>query len=386
MSSVKNLMATKVPVTFLTATLPVRLEKKLKEMLLVPTEHNLIRAPTVRPEHQYFLFRTSKESLFNRAVAFVVLSSSLLLRGERRGILFVRSKEMGENLGKIFPELDFIHGEITDDQVRERMLQKWKNGRSGGWIIGTTSLIQGVDYHDVHLVVFVAAPFSMIDFVQGAGRGGRNGMPSRIVVLHAGKPFGPSKNETNDLACKDEMVKWLTQSRCRRLGISDCMDLESHACASITGAVFCDICRSDHDLKELWLEVNKFNINNLPDTLSENLSMVASMLSPVEPTQIDVAPLRPQLARPDVLLNSMKEISLQVARIQTAIECIHLLELFSPNCGICHAESDGMTMTGMMHSNHTACKARGCFKAFYDWNKPNKPNVSRLVYIEHRPC
>lgn len=383
MKTIKNLMITKIPITFLTATLPIRLESKLKEIIVMPPQHTVIRAGTGRPEHQYFLFRTSKDKLFHHAVAFVVLSSSLLLYEERRGIVFVRSREMGENIHAMFPQLDFIHADIKDDQVRSRMLEKWKAGRSGGWIIGTTSLIQGVDYHDVHLVLFVASPFSMIDFVQGAGRAGRNGKSSRVVVLHAGKPFGPSGGD--DLSCKREMVDWLTKSRCRRLGISECMDRESHSCTSLPGAVHCDNCEPDHDLKQLWLDVNKLDPSLFDGNLETRLTTVASTLLPIDPpTQLDVVPLRPQLAPPVVIANSMKELGLQHARVQTALECIELLEAFSPNCGICHAESDGQLETREKHKTHTSCTVTGNhFKSFYDWNKPK---VRRLVWIERYLC
>lgn len=385
LTTIKNLMALKVPITFLTATLPIRLESKLKEIILIPPEHTVIRAGTGRPEHQYILFQTSKDKLFQHAVAFVFLSSSLLLHDERRGILFVRSKEMGESIHAMLPQLDFIHADITDNQVRSRMLQKWKDGRSGGWIIGTTSLIQGVDYHNVHIVVFVASPFNMIDFVQGAGRAGRNGQHSRVVVLNAGNPFGPSKGDNDDLSCKRDMVYWLTRSDCRRLGISECMDRESHTCASLPGAVLCDKCQPNHDLKELWQKVAGFDLSSQDGTLEPMLTTAASTLTPVDPpTQLNVVPLRPRLALPNVLLNSMKELGLRHARMQTALECIDLLVSFSPNCGICHAESGGKTWTGVMHKTHKDCKVTGMhFKSFYDWNKPS---VRRLVSMNHFPC
>jgi len=253
-------MTTKVPVTFLTATLPVRLEKTLKEIIRVPDEHSMIRATTNQPEHQYILFRSMKEKLLHHAVAFVIMSSALHLHGERRGIIFVQSKEMGESIMWLFLQMAFIHAEITDEWARTSALERWKNGQSGGWIVGTTLLIQGVDYHNVHFVLFVATPFSMIDFIQGAGRAGRNGEQSFVVVLHSGNSYPPSKNDEDDLSCRQEMVKWTDKGKCRRTAISSCMDTEEVKCHSIPGAMPCDSCRRDHPLMEIWQRMNKIRL------------------------------------------------------------------------------------------------------------------------------
>lgn len=381
MGSFKNLMMTKVPITFLTATLPVRLELTLKTVLALPDEHRVIRASTDRPEHQYFIFRTQKDLLLQHAITFILLASSLLLRDERRGIIFVRSKEMGENIRTVFPQFDFIHANIHDDRVRSQMIKKWKEGHSGGWIIGTTSLIQGIDYHNVHVVVFVASPFGLIDFVQGAGRAGRNGMPSRIIVLHAGKPFGPTNTDREDLSCKKEMCRWLTERICRRTVVSECMDGVRRTCRDIPNAVPCDHCEPNHDLGELWTKVSQFDHDSQATNLELGLTTLASTLSPLEqPTQLDMVPILPRLAPPSIISNSIKELGLQQARMQSAVECIEYLEVFSPNCGICHAESGGTIRTGTKHRTIKDCRTGPHFRIFYDWNKPMVKGEVKWVY------
>jgi hypothetical protein len=382
MKAIGTLMQTKVPITYLTATLPIRLEPTLKRMLIMPSEHTVIRANTARPEHQYFVLHSSKDELFQIAVAFIHLISSISLRDERRGIIFVRSKEMGENLRTMFPQMDFIHADIKDDRTRLEMMAKWRCGRTGGWIIGTTSLIQGIDYHDVHLVVFVASPFGLFDLVQGAGRAGRNGAPSKIIVIHCGKPPGPSKDDPQDLSCKREMVKWLTDTRCRRAIISECMDGAIRTCRTLPNAILCDKCEPNHNLRELWGKAKQFDPDTEPGTSLElRLTTIASTLSPLEPpTPLPMIPIRPRIAPPAVIRHSLHQLSLREARVQVALECIVYLEAFAPNCGICSAESQGTETTGIKHKSIKECKAGNHFMKFYDWNKPSRNGLSIWSY------
>jgi superfamily II DNA helicase RecQ len=371
LKNVKSLMTTGVPITFLSATIPIRLEEILKQQLGIPKEHRFIRANTSRPEHQYLLFQADPGSLVNQTAAFVTLSTKRFLQDERRGILFVRSMAVGDDLKEIFPSMDFIQSRMTDSGVRLEAMKKWEGGRSDGWIIGTTSLIQGVDYHDVHLVVFVGVPFSMIDFVQGAGRAGRNGKPSKVVVINDGKT---NLQETDDdLSCMAEMKQWTSTLRCRRLGISECMDEDHHSCASLENANLCDICQPDDDMKMLWKDTKGSSSGVETMDLQSNLISATSGSSSLnEQENYDPLPLKPRLARKEVILHSGKELNLQEAREKTASKCVDLLEDFSPNCGICLAE--GGKMTGKRHKTISECSGTygQHFRIFYDWNKPRK--------------
>ena len=381
LKEIKSLMLTMVPVTFLTATLPIRLEESLKKKILMPREHNMIRARTARPEHQYFLFTTEKGRLVQDAIAFITLASSSLLYGSRRGIVFVRSKPIGHKLSSAFPQTDFLHAEIKDDQVRLRMIEKWKDGLTGGWIIGTTSLIQGVDYHDVHVVLFVDSPFGLIDFVQGAGRVGRNGQPSKVIVLDSGTLQGPCKTDPEDLSCKREMIDWLASRGCRRIITSKCMDGVVLTCNDLPGAIPCDVCKPNHDLEELWAGVRNFDHDTSSDVSRPAPRISPSTTSRIEvPSQLEMVPIRPQLASGSVVRHSQVQNDLREARLETALQCIQYLEEFYPNCGICHAESGGKKKTGKQHKIYTECKRGAHFTKFYDWNKPKSQSRPDWTY------
>lgn len=390
MGLISKVMSLKVRVTFLTATLPRRLEPEYKRILRLPEGCRTIRASTNRPEHQYIVLTSSKSKLFDHTVGFIH-EGSTLLSGSQRAIVFVRSKEVGHAIKHVFPKIPFINGDIADERARSNMIADWEAGRSGGWIIGTTSLIQGVDYSNVHLVVFAASPFGMIDFVQGAGRAGRNGRRAKIVVLHTREPVYWSKDDVADLECRKEMVSWLkNRSACRRDGISNCMDGTPQTCRGLTGnAALCDICKPEHGLHAIWDNARKLDLSKLAQELQLNLTPDAQKTASLAPAnQLAVVPLRPQLAPPDVLRTSAMEASLFLARLQTAIECVNLLQAFFPNCGICHAVSGGKTLTGQTHKEWSKyCKPnpKWNFGPFYDWNKPMSkgPAVRGFAQTEH---
>ena len=393
--SISRLMSLKVPIVFVTATQAPHLQSEYEKALKLPRGYKMIRAATNRPEHQYILFSVEKKDLLRRTFTFIHQSSQFL-HGTRRAIVFVRSKEFGRSLKKIFSDLDFISSDVKSDTQRSKMMTRWIDGSSGGWIIGTSSLIQGVDYHDVHLVVFADSPFGMVDFVQGAGRAGRNGSPARIVMLSTGTPILPSPGDTVDLGCKRHLARWLEGGTCRRVGISECMDENSVTCTTLSQAIPCDICDPGHELLETWDRVTKLEIEHLPEMPRPDLSSDApgAALDPV--TLLPIVPLRPRVPSLQVLQHSLNELALEQARISTAVDCIKLLVDFAPNCGICNGRSMGKRFTGELHEKWNICAKsmpkhertgmNNVFGQFYDWNKPKISGiaVSRLAYILFR--
>ena len=385
MKLISSLMSLKVAVTFMSATVPPHLERVYESELSLPVGYSKIRQPTYRPEHQYILFTTIQHTLLDVTAAFIHCSSQLL-QDTQRAILFVRSISFGYSIQKIFPGLAFVHSEVKEDKERSEMISKWKAGESGGWIIGTTSLIQGIDYHDVHLVVFAAAPFGLIDFVQGAGRAGRNGKAAKIVMLYDKTTIPCSPGDTNDVGCKKQLAQWLRDKRCRRLGISECMDGEGKFCRALHGAILCDICNPHHDLDSIWGQAMNLRIENLSDGPQPHLTSGTSVDRPGPAAPLPVIPLRPRLAPPSVLVNSANELRLLQARLDNASRCIDLLITFSPSCGICNAESEGKKRTKQNHSKWGQCdlRNRGIWGDFYDWNKPR--TQGSLVSKPHKSC
>jgi len=372
MSRSSKVMSYKVKVVALTGTLPEKLHVELAKKLSLP-EHRVIRAPTNRIEHQYSIFKVTggREALVPRTAAFI-MKSTHLLTGGRRGIIFATRKDDGEELRKYMPGVDFIHGDIVGETARRNTIEKWRNGSTGGWLIGTSSLIQGVDYPDVHLVVFMGVPWGMVQFVQGAGRSGRNGQMSRVVLLHAG--WSP-KPKPEDVQCQTEMNEWVEGGECRRIGISKCMDGVEVTCESLEGANQCDLCHPDSDLADMVNKTPlplKTQVINLPPLAPPDSNGVSAD----PPTQLEIPSLRPRNAPTPILANGIQEQELREARNSMVSQCIATMRTFrppgSPGCIVCWFHDRECHGEHMMSLNEDRAQE---MRDLYNWGRPRKGAV-----------
>ena len=212
-------MRCKVPLVLITATLSPHLESVLEKECNL-SSYKQIQVPTDRKEHQYSVFHIKLEHLVNKTTLFVQLLTALL-NNTKRGIIFLRCKKQGEELKGFWPGVDIITGDDTGGDTRDQMMEKWKTGKSRGWIVRTSCLIQGIDYQDI-CVVFMGSLQGMIDFVQCAGQLGQNSLESQVMVIDDSIPtILPPKLE--DIGCVGETSAWVTnRTACRRLEISQC--------------------------------------------------------------------------------------------------------------------------------------------------------------------
>ena len=367
----------RVPCTLLTATLPTRLEEALKKTLSLPQTTVTIRAPTCRPEHQYIVWDIKNPNLLD-TISNLIMSSSTFVAGSRRAIAFVRSKKEGHDLQNRFDGVGFINGDVKDNDERSRILQEWKAGGSGGWIIGTTSLIQGVDYEDVRLVVFVGSPYGMIDFVQGAGRAGRNGQPSKIIILHNGDPYS-NPDDTEDFGCRAELVEFYKEKqRCRRFGISKCMDKVAKTCLDTAGAISCDVCGGwDEDLKVLKSAIHRHYIPGIVPLPALEPPSRPSTYTDDSPMLIKTAPLVPRAAGKQVLQRNLSETTRKAAVLETAEKSFANLLRLGNICATCHVtQGEAKSKAGVKHKTFKECWSPRPFPKhwlrFYDYNKPQK--------------
>ena len=82
-------------------------------------------------------------------------------------------------------------------------------------MVATGAFGMGIDIPDIRLVVFVDEPRNMLDYGQTSGRSGRDGSPSRAIIVRGGLQF------------HDPLVQQYMQgqpAQCRRIAIDRCLD------------------------------------------------------------------------------------------------------------------------------------------------------------------
>src|SRR6202789_1789964 len=110
-----------------------------------------------------------------------------LLKDEssRPAIIYASSRkdaeEYASKLHKHFPTAAYHAG--LDPATRDRVQRAFLSGKLDV-VVATVAFGMGVDKADVRTVIHVALPGSVESFYQEIGRAGRDGLPSRTILLH----------------------------------------------------------------------------------------------------------------------------------------------------------------------------------------------------------
>ena len=104
-------------------------------------------------------------------------------------------------------------------KLKEKNEARWKgwkptkvdekgNQLAGWWIVAMTGLIHGVNPGNVGGVIFIGLPFGILNFYQGAGRGGRDGWKSWCVLMDATNHHQLASALHDDANCTYEANQW----------------------------------------------------------------------------------------------------------------------------------------------------------------------------------
>ena len=92
------------------------------------------------------------------------------------------SEDLAAGLNRNFPAAAYHAG--LDASVRERVQRDFQSGKLEV-VVATIAFGMGIDKADVRTIVHTALPASVEAFYQEIGRAGRDGLPSRSVLLHS---------------------------------------------------------------------------------------------------------------------------------------------------------------------------------------------------------
>jgi len=231
----KNLRLLPCPIVLLTATLPPVQEGKLAASMLLPCA-TYIRASTVRPDTRYYVSWCEPGRALETALAAGQQRQRQLLSGREKGVVYCRSRQQCEELAKALGCGHYHAGDVD----RAEQLGQWL--QDGGLIVATSALGTGIDVAGIVYVLHVGMPWSMIDFAQESGRGGRAGETlDSVVIVEDGEVERAMKQKSNDLGVQ-AMGTFLIGSSCRRAAMSSYLDGKRVECGDVDGAASCDRC------------------------------------------------------------------------------------------------------------------------------------------------
>jgi superfamily II DNA helicase RecQ len=217
LSQVKIVRSLGCPIYILTATLPPRRVHELEDSMAVRYTR-IIRASTIRPRHRYLVQRWRSGELEAEALRICQRQLHHLQQRGERGVVYSLSKVFCEELAQQL-SCHHYHAGVHD---RAERLEHWV--RHGGLIVATSALGTGVDIPGIVFILHVDIPYSMIDFAQQSGRGGRGGevVNSMILVPHQ---KAEARLSSGGLDVEDEvMAQFVASTTCRRRIMSEYLD------------------------------------------------------------------------------------------------------------------------------------------------------------------
>ena len=146
--------------------------------------------------------------------------------------------------GRVKPGRTALTLPSMSTEEKEKVFGDWRDGKEK-WVIGTCAFGEGIDYGHVRNVIMVESPGSMVEFLQQAGRAGRNGHKGAVKTfyLNTGDISHIGSGEDNE--GHFEMHQLLGSKRiCRRHWMSQFADGEGVTCISIPLGQMCDNCIS----------------------------------------------------------------------------------------------------------------------------------------------
>ena len=219
-----------VPLLLLSATVPPHIEGELREFFR--TQFSIIRSPTARANISYRVVKDYGPP--NEAVLRAISSEPTT----PKSIVFCRGRE----LTKILAAYLRIHG-LTAMHYHGRLNRDSRDVVQNSWMHRDVDIMvamgafgTGIDFGAVRLVVHVDEPYSMIDLAQESGRGGRDGMPSKHVVLL------PTACEAQPNT-PPEVAEYMRGTRCTRWILQDYIGGRGFDYFS-SGSKRCDVCHS----------------------------------------------------------------------------------------------------------------------------------------------
>ena len=216
-------------ITAFTATASKPVLDRIGEILFEGNYH-LVRGASDRANIHYavrYAYAKKKAAL---ELALTMKKPLIIFCGSRR-----RTEEMAHICASYFgrEKTRFYHAGLTKEEKTN--VEKWFMDSTGGVLVATCAFGMGIDKADIASVVHLDAPEHLENFIQEAGRAGRNGANVNSVLIwnHADYVrWRQAKPKSRERALGD----FALSRTCRRQNILDYLGGEKAVCSG------CDIC------------------------------------------------------------------------------------------------------------------------------------------------
>jgi ATP-dependent DNA helicase RecQ len=180
----------------------------------------------------------------------------LILANQRPAIVFCSSRPGTENLARYLRnemaeinmpgqrDIRFYHAGLRKDEKKET--EDWFLHNGEAVLVATCAYGLGIDKPDIRTVVHRDCPLSVEAYLQESGRAGRDGSPSKAILL-----WGPEDERSLQRAKtpgnKNRIARLISyaqnSTRCRREALLELLDYEGER--DSPGSQCCDVCEKE---------------------------------------------------------------------------------------------------------------------------------------------
>ncbi|HAH63410.1 MAG TPA: hypothetical protein DCL73_15095, partial [Treponema sp.] len=211
--------------------------KRVAEVLFNGEAH-IVRSESDRPNIRYYVKHTCAKKQ----------EALMLARGEQRPmIIFCGTRAHAEDMARELTvcygrdAARFYHAGLEKKEKDE--IEKWFFDSTDGVLCATCAYGMGVDKHDIHTVVHLDAPETAEAYIQEAGRAGRDGAPSKAILLWSPEDSARFASSAED-GRKYEMKRFAETTDCRRQVLLDALGAEQAVCSG------CDLCDARREIQQ----------------------------------------------------------------------------------------------------------------------------------------
>jgi ATP-dependent DNA helicase RecQ len=222
-----------------TATASPAVLKALAARLFGGAEYRLIAGDPDRPNLHYSVIRTLARERSLERIAREEARPLAVFASSREGVQLL-ARTLRARLGD--DGIRFYHAGL--EKPEKKRIEEWFFAEEGGILVTTCAYGMGVDKKNIRTVAHFEAPRSVEAYLQEAGRAGRDGLPSRAILISV-PGEGSSGSPTKDDAGREERRKAFlayaaSEDGCRRETLLDLLGCPREGRSPCSGCDRCD--------------------------------------------------------------------------------------------------------------------------------------------------